>query len=204
MSGFHVVVGVITPTRISILQINCDKNTLQIELISPNRHAIIDMSEGDEVIISELFNREDVTDAEWEQAAADIKAQEAKQWAEFIERSKYYDDAFYSDPYDSRFANFVANKGYGYQYSLADMDGNVVDAKIVDGKFGQVWLVNKADGSIEWVNVSTASTVAKEQAHYNKKGYQLVMCEVRVRVAKGGNYYFDWNDIKEMEIAKDE
>ena len=154
------------------------------------------------MIISEMFSREDVTDAEWAQAAANIKEQEAKQWAEFLERSNNFDDAVYSDPYDSRFMKFVTYKGYGFQYALADMEGNVVDAKIVDGKFGKVWLINKSDGSIEWVNVSSASTIAKEQAHYNKKGYQLVSCEVRVRTAKSGDYYFDWKDIKNVEVAK--
>lgn len=156
------------------------------------------------VDIAELFNRDNVTNAEWSEALQEIKNQESKQWAEFLVRRNDFDDAIYSDPFVSRYRNYVEQKGLAFEWLLVDMNGKIVDAKIVDGKFGKVWAVNKEDGSTEWVNVSSASTYAKEQAHYNKKGYQIAMCEVRVRTNSQGNIYFDWNEVNNIEIAKDE
>ena len=154
--------------------------------------------------IAELFNREGVTDSEWEQALKDIEEQQTKQWADYLERSRHYDDAVYSDPYDSRYRTYVGKKGYGYVHSLTDLEGNIVNSKIVDGRYGKVWVINKDDGSVEWVNVSTASTFTKEQAHYRKKGYQIALCTVRVRTTKHGDVYFDWSDVKNVEVLKDE
>ena len=154
--------------------------------------------------IAELFNKEGVTDPEWEQALKQIQDEERKEWADFIERREQYDDAIHSQPYVSKYRDYVSNKGYGYDYSLADLDGNIVNSRIVDGKYGEAWVINKDDGSVEWVNVSTASSVAKRQAHYNKKGYQLVLCEVRVRTTTRGYTFFDWSDVKSVEVLKDE
>jgi hypothetical protein len=50
---------------------------------------------------------------------------------------------------------------------LVDMKGNIVSDKIVNGKFGQCWIIKDGD------NVSFVG-VAKKQSTYNKKGYKVM------------------------------
>jgi len=50
---------------------------------------------------------------------------------------------------------------------LVDMNGNIVSDKIVNGKFGQCWIIKDGD------NVSFVG-VAKKQSTYNKKGYKVM------------------------------
>tara|TARA_R110000803_G_scaffold28371_4_gene65616 strand:- start:812 stop:1285 length:474 start_codon:yes stop_codon:yes gene_type:complete len=153
--------------------------------------------------VSELFNRNDVTDAEWQEAQEFIAAEQAKAWNEFLVRSQDFDDAFFSEPYKAEWG-YVRNKGIGFMYSLADMEGNLVNAKCVSGQYGYVWRVEKEDASIDWVNVSSASTTAKQQKHYNSKGYQLVQCEVRVRQNQFGKIQLDLNETVNVTIMEDE
>lgn len=168
------------------------------------RVAIIDMLKGGLMRVEELFERNDVTDVEWAGALAVIEAEESKQWAEFLERQQNFDDAVYSNPWVSKLRSYVGNKGCGFIYQLADLQGNLVKSKMVDGKFGKVWLVEKQDGSVEWVNVSSAEKFSRQQAHYNKKGYQLVQCTVRIRLNKQGEPYHNLDEVIEVEMLKDE
>ena len=50
---------------------------------------------------------------------------------------------------------------------LVDMHGNIVSDKIVNGKFGQCWIIKNGD-SVNFVGV------AKKQSTYNKKGYKVM------------------------------
>lgn len=150
----------------------------------------------------ELFERDDVTESEWQEALEVIEAEEKQEWANFLKRQENYDDAFYTDPWISRFRPYIRNRGYGFVYRLADLDGNLVKSKVVNGKFGEVWMVEQKDGSVEWVNVSVAESVAKQQAHYNKKGYQLVYCKVRVRLGQYHKPYLNMDEVVEVEVVK--
>ena len=154
--------------------------------------------------VSELFNRNDVTDAEWQEAQEFIAAERTKQWAKFLEVKENFDDAIFSEPYVAQWDAYVRNKGIGFMYSLADMEGNLVNAKCVSGQYGYVWRVEKEDDSIDWVNVSSASTTAKAQKHYNSKGYQLVQCEVRVRQNQFGKVQLDLKETVNITIMEDE
>jgi hypothetical protein len=50
---------------------------------------------------------------------------------------------------------------------LVDMGGNIVSDKIVNGKFGECWII-KNGANVEFVGV------AKKQATYNKKGFKVM------------------------------
>jgi hypothetical protein len=50
---------------------------------------------------------------------------------------------------------------------LVDFNGNIVSDKIVNGKFGQCWIIENGD-SVNFVGV------AKKQSTYNKKGYKVM------------------------------
>lgn len=50
---------------------------------------------------------------------------------------------------------------------LVDMDGNIVSDKIVNGKFGDCWIIKNEQG-VKFVGV------AKKQSTYAKKGYKVM------------------------------
>ncbi len=50
---------------------------------------------------------------------------------------------------------------------LTDMNGNIISDKIVNGKFGQCWIIKNGD-SVNFVGV------AKKLSTYNKKGYKVM------------------------------
>lgn len=50
---------------------------------------------------------------------------------------------------------------------LVDMDGNIVSDKIVNGRFGNCWIINEKDG-VKFVGL------AKKQSTYAKKGYKVM------------------------------
>lgn len=49
---------------------------------------------------------------------------------------------------------------------LCDMNGNIVSEKIVNGRFGECWIIENG-------NYPTFIGVAKKQSTYNKKGYNV-------------------------------
>lgn len=50
---------------------------------------------------------------------------------------------------------------------LVDFDGNILSDKIVNGKFGECWVINNGQG-VKFVGV------AKKQSTYAKKGYKVM------------------------------
>jgi hypothetical protein len=124
----------------------------------------------------QIWYREDVSLEEWEAHAV-----ECEQKAREIEQDKHrilQDDgyAFYHDKMMSnKFAeaHLARNHGVDSVLGLVDLDGNLVDAKMVDGKYGRVWCVQVGEGQVAWVNVSGANSVEKRQAFYRGKGYQI-------------------------------
>lgn len=60
--------------------------------------------------------------------------------------------------------------------ALFDLDGNLLDAHLKDGKFGLSWMIRNPDGTVRWVGTSHAKKAARRRAHYESKG----VCEGRV------------------------
>jgi hypothetical protein len=56
---------------------------------------------------------------------------------------------------------------------LCDMDGNVISDRIVNGKFGECWII-KNGSAVSFVSV------AKKQSTYNKKGYKAMTIWTKV------------------------
>jgi hypothetical protein len=65
---------------------------------------------------------------------------------------------------------------------LCDMLGNIVSDKIVNGKYGECWII-KNEGSVSFVGV------AKKQSTYNKKGFKAMtrFVEVEYYYTTSGN-----------------
>lgn len=90
-------------------------------------------------------------------------------------------------------ARILENGGVSTFTALADLDGNLVPAKMVDTKFGLAWGVlsdpTDNDSSFEtWVNRSKASTAAKRVAALEKKGYRevVVLAPARAQIIASG------------------
>lgn len=151
-----------------------------------------------------IWFRDDVSPSEWEEHAQSLersiqKAQEDDNRQRQEARS--VDDISFSygvliRSY-RRELDLARNQGVDWEYGLLDLEGNLVDAKIVDGKFGKVWRILNADESVNWVNVSVANSVAKKQKFYESKGYELVKVYWRFGEGKYG-----WFALKDKGVIK--
>lgn len=137
-----------------------------------------------------FFNRDDVTEPEWVAAEALIAEDNAREWADYVERRQNFDDAIHQNR-NRQVSDAVRKRGIETDWVLVK-NGEIVPARIVEGKFGLVWCVKTGWGHdadvVEWVNVSQASTVEKERAHYAKKGYEYQLAEFKIRYGKYGFY----------------
>jgi hypothetical protein len=156
---------------------------------------------------ADIWFREDVSEAEWEAFAQ----QEEKEAEEFEQRKwqNWQDDFhdFYSGKIaimKQRRADLARNHGIDSEWGLVEIDNpdKVVDAKMVDGKFGRVWRIKHEDGNIEWVNVSSASTAKKQQAHYAKKGYQLAYIYYHFADGRHGFYALKERGVLDVRIIE--
>jgi len=130
----------------------------------------------------EIWFRENVSDAEWV-AHAESCREKARKIEE--DKQRIYDEDGYAFYHDGMMrssyseARLADQKGIGMFFKLMDFNGNVVDARIVDGKFGKVWCVQNSDGSVSWVNVSQAKDEKREAAFYESKGYRVAWVEYK-------------------------
>lgn len=83
-------------------------------------------------------------------------------------------------------AEVAENEGHWTFQGVADLDGNLLDAKEVEGRFGWVWLIRNADGSVSWFNESEAKNGERRKAANARKGYTFVDCMVPAVVMMGG------------------
>lgn len=83
-------------------------------------------------------------------------------------------------------AEVAENGGMSTFTGLADLDGNLLNAREVETRYGWAWVINHADGSVSWFNESQAKNGAKRQAANARKGYKLVDCRVPAVVMMGG------------------
>ncbi len=154
-----------------------------------------------------IWFRDDVAPEEWEELAVRLeKSIESLQEEDDRLRREarsvddlplYIDGAIRSV---RRELNIVRNQGLDWELGLVDLDGNLVNAKIVNGKYGEVWRIEKEDGSVEWVNVSVAEKLSRKQAFYASKGYELV--KVWWRFAEGKYGWFALRDKGAKRIEK--
>lgn len=135
----------------------------------------------------DIWTREDATAEDWAAEVARLEAvKEAhneRELAVLNDIGLDYIPRWYNDS-DLALAK---NHGVASFRALATLDGELVYATAFDSRFGsgQVYRVCLSPEYnapvIAWVNVSTASTVEKEQRHYRKHGFQLVWVTRRVR-----------------------
>lgn len=156
----------------------------------------------------EIWFKENVSPEEWEAFAqkADKDAQEREQQ----KINNYAEDVwdFYANAMISMYskrAEIARNQGIYWVIGLVDADSNeVVDAKIVDGKFGKVWCIKHEDGSVEWVNISQASSIKKQQAFYRSKGYQKAYIYYHFAEGRHGFYPIKERGVVDVEVWADD
>lgn len=73
---------------------------------------------------------------------------------------------------------------------LADLDGNLLDAKLVAGKYGQSWRVwDEASRTVRWFTESEARKASTRVASNARKGYKFVAVEAEAVVYMDGHGY---------------
>ena len=154
-----------------------------------------------------IWYREGVSPQEWEAHAVecDKNAREVEQDKQRILDNDGY--AFYHGQMMNehfREARLARNHGVDYEVSLLDLEGNVVDSKIVDGKYGKVWRVNNPDGSVSWVNVSVANSYGKQQKFYESKGYKLANVYYHFARGQYGFYPIKERGVVSVVVLQDE
>jgi hypothetical protein len=164
-----------------------------------------EVKDRSEVDFYELINANQMSDELWAEAEAYAHDAMDKDWKDYCERKEHFDDAFYTQsPYYFNLWKLASNKGSVYEEVLTK-DGEVVPSVVMKTKFGEAWMVksswDKNADVVEWVNVSVASTVEKQQKHYAKKGYQIALVEVRGYIYNG-QVKPAWSDVKSIEVLK--
>jgi hypothetical protein len=96
--------------------------------------------------------------------------------------------------------SLAKNKGVDSVYGLVDLGGQVVNAKIVEGKYGEVWLVKDENENVSWVNVSQAKDTSRQQKHYEKFGYQIARVYYHFASGKSGFYADKKRGVVKVEV----
>jgi hypothetical protein len=151
----------------------------------------------------EIWFREDVSEQEWESHAVECEQEVRK-----IEQDKFriqdedgfpiYHDQMMKDKKSE--ARLARNHGVDFVFGLVNLQGELVNARMVDGRYGKVWCVEKSDGSVEWVNVSVARSVAREQEFYRGKGYQIAKVFYRFGSGRNGFWAMKERGVVRIEI----
>lgn len=109
---------------------------------------------------------------------AEAQAQDAEAVASF-ERSDT--DGFASQAANNimgalnRLKAEIVEKGGTWEFpALFDLDGRLLNAKIVRGQYGPVWCIEDTDGNfVAWFSESTAQSADRRRAAHAKKGYYV-------------------------------
>jgi hypothetical protein len=125
--------------------------------------------------MAKVYFPADRSPAEWRALAT----QGRKRSAESFERCD-------TDGFRSQWANDVMARLYDFLAevaeagnvrtfrALADLDGNLLNAREVQTPYGYAWAITNADGSTSWFNESQAKSGARRVAAHAKKGYKFV------------------------------
>lgn len=114
------------------------------------------------------------TAAEWRAKAAACGQRAADSW----ERSDT--DGFLSQWASSSTqalylaAADLAEEGHKSEFrAVFDLEGNLLDARQVEGRYGWVWLIKLPGGGVAWFNESEAQKPETARRNNAKKGYYL-------------------------------
>jgi hypothetical protein len=138
-----------------------------------------------------VWNQEVVSDTEWAEAIKEIEERIDEIEARRIRNLEEDFADFYGGiqlQSALRELSLAHSKGIDSVYGLVDLDGQVVNAKIVDGKYGEVFLVKDENENVSWVNVSQAKDISRQQKHYEKFGYRIAL--VYYHFAKGDSGFY--------------
>lgn len=130
------------------------------------------------------------TPEEWRQMARESRQRANESW----ERSDT--DGFMSQwaadkvaqDYD-RLATLAENGGKAHFLALTDLDGNLLDAKYVETRYGWSWAVRNPDGTTTWFNESKARSGERRRKAHEAKGYRLVWVERDALVGFDGHTF---------------
>jgi len=84
-------------------------------------------------------------------------------------------------------ADVADNDGHWTFTGLADLDGNLLDAREVETRYGWAWVITTKDGETKWFNPSEARNGERRRTANARKGYMLVDCMVPAVVMMGGS-----------------
>lgn len=150
-----------------------------------------------------VWNQEVVSDSEWADAIKEIEKRIDEIEARRI-RNLEEDFADFYGGTQLRTAlwelSLAHNKGVSFVHGLVNLDGEVVDAKIVDGKYGEVFLVKDENENVSWVNVSQAKDVARQQKHYEKFGYRIALVYYHFSSGSSGLYADKKRGVVKVEV----
>jgi hypothetical protein len=150
-----------------------------------------------------VWTQEVVSDSEWAEAVKE--AEERIDEIEARRISNLQED--FADFYGGiqlqsalRELSLAKNKGVDSVYGLVDLGGQVVNAKIVEGKYGEVWLVKDENENVSWVNVSQAKDISRQQKHYEKFGYQIALVYYHFASGNSGFYADKKRGVVKVEV----
>lgn len=115
-----------------------------------------------------------ITADQWRQRAADARRGAAESW----ERSdtdgalSQWASGLSAREYDA-WAELAENDYQAEFPALFDTDGNLLDAREVETRYGWAWLIRNPDGTISWFNPSQARKGATRLKNDKAKGYTI-------------------------------
>lgn len=125
--------------------------------------------------MSSVYHPMDHTPEEWREMARESRARAAESW----ERSDT--DGFLSQwaagkvASDYDYIASIAERGGRSEFlALTDLDGNLLDARYIQTKYGWSWMIRNADGTTSWFNESHARSGEKRRKAHEAKGYRIV------------------------------
>lgn len=84
---------------------------------------------------------------------------------------------------------------------LADLHGNLLDAREVNTRYGWAWVITNPDGTTSWFNESEARRGRTRMANNAKKGYQMLVVSGPVAMNDKGHLVVITDDPDELEIV---
>ena len=81
----------------------------------------------------------------------------------------------------------IAEEGGFWFMEVADLDGNLLDARYVETRYGWSWVWDDADGNAVWFRESNARKGERRKAAHAKKGVMLVRVKREAVMFSDGN-----------------
>lgn len=90
------------------------------------------------------------------------------------------------------YARYMEKYGYNFvDNALYDLEGNLLNARHVETRFGWAWAITNADGSTTWFNESQAKSCTTYRRNNAKKGIYVgtAVWSARARTIQSGSLY---------------